>query len=97
MVSSTTSRHTEIFLTRLLTQPAVLALFAMLSNHYSFTWNHPQNWLVLTLTPSARWSGSGSSRAPRFRNCQLPQGQRRYQSATMPAARVDDFSKWPAR
>ncbi|MDO8371767.1 MAG: urate hydroxylase PuuD [Polaromonas sp.] len=24
-------------------------LFAMLSNHYSFTWNHPQNWLVLTL------------------------------------------------
>jgi uncharacterized membrane protein len=21
----------------------------MLSNHYSFTWNHPQNWLVLTL------------------------------------------------
>ena len=22
-------------------------LFAMLSNHYSFTWNHPQNWLVL--------------------------------------------------
>ncbi len=24
-------------------------LFAMLSNHYSFTWNHPQNWLVLIL------------------------------------------------
>ncbi len=24
-------------------------LFAMLSNHYSFTWNHPQNWLVLVL------------------------------------------------
>jgi uncharacterized membrane protein len=24
-------------------------LFAMLSNHYSFTWSHPQNWLVLTL------------------------------------------------
>ena len=22
-------------------------LFAMLSNHYSFTWNHPKNWLVL--------------------------------------------------
>ncbi len=22
-------------------------LFAMLSNHYSFTWNHPQNWVVL--------------------------------------------------
>ncbi len=22
-------------------------IFAMLSNHYSFTWNHPQNWLVL--------------------------------------------------
>ena len=22
-------------------------LFAMLSNHYSFTWSHPQNWLVL--------------------------------------------------
>jgi uncharacterized membrane protein len=22
-------------------------LFAMLSNHYSFTWGHPQNWLVL--------------------------------------------------
>jgi uncharacterized membrane protein len=22
-------------------------LFAMLSNHYSFTWNHPQNWLIL--------------------------------------------------
>ncbi|MBI2726453.1 MAG: urate hydroxylase PuuD [Polaromonas sp.] len=25
------------------------ALFAMLSNHYSFTWSHPQNWLVLIL------------------------------------------------
>ncbi|CAN5749912.1 urate hydroxylase PuuD [soil metagenome] len=24
-------------------------LFAMLSNHYSFTWGHPQNWLVLIL------------------------------------------------
>ncbi|RMX02662.1 hypothetical protein D8I35_18550 [Corticibacter populi] len=24
-------------------------LFAMLSNHYSFTYNHPQNWLVLVL------------------------------------------------
>jgi uncharacterized membrane protein len=24
-------------------------LFAMLSNHYSFTWNHPLNWLVLIL------------------------------------------------
>jgi uncharacterized membrane protein len=24
-------------------------LFAMLSNHYSFTWNHPQNWLILIL------------------------------------------------
>ena len=24
-------------------------LFAMLSNHYSFTWSHPQNWLVLVL------------------------------------------------
>ena len=22
-------------------------LFAMLSNHYSFTWSHPQNWLLL--------------------------------------------------
>ncbi|ROZ76170.1 urate hydroxylase PuuD [Ramlibacter sp. WS9] len=24
-------------------------IFSMLSNHYSFTWNHPQNWLVLIL------------------------------------------------
>jgi uncharacterized membrane protein len=24
-------------------------LFAMLSNHYSFTYTHPQNWLVLIL------------------------------------------------
>ncbi|MDF2465932.1 MAG: hypothetical protein K0Q43_4167 [Ramlibacter sp.] len=24
-------------------------LFSMLSNHYSFTWSHPQNWLVLML------------------------------------------------
>ncbi|RYX91643.1 MAG: hypothetical protein EOO28_24965 [Comamonadaceae bacterium] len=24
-------------------------IFAMLSNHYSFTWGHPQNWLVLIL------------------------------------------------
>ncbi len=24
-------------------------LFTMLSHHYSFTWNHPQNWLVLIL------------------------------------------------
>jgi uncharacterized membrane protein len=24
-------------------------LFAMLSTHYSFTWSHPQNWLVLVL------------------------------------------------
>jgi len=24
-------------------------LFAMLSNHYSFTWSHPQNWLVLVV------------------------------------------------
>jgi len=24
-------------------------LFAMLSNHYSFTWSHPRNWLVLIL------------------------------------------------
>ncbi|MES2999909.1 MAG: urate hydroxylase PuuD [Pseudomonadota bacterium] len=24
-------------------------IFAMLSNHYSFTWSHPQNWLVLIL------------------------------------------------
>jgi uncharacterized membrane protein len=24
-------------------------LFAMLSGHYSFTWSHPQNWLILIL------------------------------------------------
>jgi uncharacterized membrane protein len=24
-------------------------LFAMLSNHYSFTWSHPRNWLVLIM------------------------------------------------
>jgi uncharacterized membrane protein len=24
-------------------------LFSMISNHYSFTWNHPRNWLVLIL------------------------------------------------
>jgi uncharacterized membrane protein len=24
-------------------------LFAMLSNHYSFTWSHPRNWLILIL------------------------------------------------
>ena len=24
-------------------------LFSMLSNHYSFTWSHPQNWLILIL------------------------------------------------
>ncbi len=24
-------------------------LFAMLSNHYSFTWSHPRNWVVLIL------------------------------------------------
>ncbi len=24
-------------------------LFAMMSNHYSFTWSHPRNWLVLVL------------------------------------------------
>jgi uncharacterized membrane protein len=24
-------------------------IFSMLSNHYSFTWSHPQNWLVLIL------------------------------------------------
>jgi len=24
-------------------------LFAMLSNHYSFTYTHPQNWLILVL------------------------------------------------
>ena len=24
-------------------------LFAMLSNHYSFTYNHPQNWVILVL------------------------------------------------
>ncbi|RYF25126.1 MAG: hypothetical protein EOO33_10325 [Comamonadaceae bacterium] len=24
-------------------------LFCMLSNHYSFTWSHPQNWLILIL------------------------------------------------
>ena len=28
-------------------------LFAMLSNHYSFTYNHPQNWLVLILMMAA--------------------------------------------
>ena len=28
---------------------ALPVLFAMLSNHYSFTWSHPQNWLVLIL------------------------------------------------
>jgi len=28
-------------------------LFAMLSNHYSFTYSHPQNWLVLILMMSA--------------------------------------------
>ncbi len=28
-------------------------LFAMLSNHYSFTWSHPQNWLVLIVMMSA--------------------------------------------
>jgi uncharacterized membrane protein len=28
-------------------------LFAMLSNHYSFTWNHPRNWLVLVLMMAA--------------------------------------------
>jgi uncharacterized membrane protein len=28
-------------------------LFAMLSNHYSFTWSHPRNWLVLILIMAA--------------------------------------------
>jgi uncharacterized membrane protein len=28
-------------------------LFAMLSNHYSFTWSHPHNWLVLILMMAA--------------------------------------------
>jgi uncharacterized membrane protein len=28
-------------------------LFAMLSNHYSFTWNHPHNWIVLVLMMAA--------------------------------------------
>ncbi len=28
-------------------------LFAMLSGHYSFTWSHPQNWLVLILMMTA--------------------------------------------
>ncbi|WP_341906110.1 urate hydroxylase PuuD [Polaromonas sp. YR568] len=28
-------------------------LFAMLSNHYSFVWSHPQNWLVLVLMMAA--------------------------------------------
>ncbi|RYF25306.1 MAG: hypothetical protein EOO33_09900 [Comamonadaceae bacterium] len=28
-------------------------LFCMLSNHYSFTWSHPQNWLILILMMSA--------------------------------------------
>ncbi len=28
---------------------ALPVLFAMLSNHYSFTWSHPQNWAVLIL------------------------------------------------
>jgi uncharacterized membrane protein len=28
-------------------------LFAMLSSHYSFTWSHPQNWLVLVLMMGA--------------------------------------------
>jgi uncharacterized membrane protein len=28
-------------------------LFAMLSNHYSFTWSHPRNWLVLILMMAA--------------------------------------------
>lgn len=28
-------------------------LFAMLSGHYSFTWSHPQNWLVLILMMAA--------------------------------------------
>jgi uncharacterized membrane protein len=28
-------------------------LFAMLSGHYSFTWSHPQNWLVLILIMAA--------------------------------------------
>jgi uncharacterized membrane protein len=30
-------------------------LFAMLSGHYSFTWSHPQNWLVLILM---MWAGA---------------------------------------
>ena len=28
-------------------------LFAMLSNHYSFTWSHPRNWLVLIVMMAA--------------------------------------------
>jgi uncharacterized membrane protein len=28
-------------------------LFAMMSNHYSFTWSHPRNWLVLILMMAA--------------------------------------------
>ena len=28
-------------------------LFSMLSNHYSFTWSHPRNWLVLVLMMAA--------------------------------------------
>lgn len=28
---------------------ALPVLFAMLSNHYSFTWTHPHNWIVLVL------------------------------------------------
>jgi uncharacterized membrane protein len=28
-------------------------LFAMLSNHYSFTWSHPRNWVVLILMMAA--------------------------------------------
>ena len=30
-------------------------LFAMLSNHYSFTYSHPQNWLVLVAMMSRCW------------------------------------------
>ena len=28
-------------------------LFAMLSNHYSFTWSHPHNWIILVLMMAA--------------------------------------------
>jgi uncharacterized membrane protein len=82
-------------------------LFAMLSNHYSFTWSHPQNWLVLILTDRPHrcrhWAcGTATAPAPAGRyagsaRCPIRRasGCRAHRAPNLPRRRRRWWPGWP--